>query len=317
MFLHLFLLTAFASNRSNHLINDHFIHGSKNGWPRSKQNFRSASGFEYIKSRKKSVIQLSSQDKYGHSLHAFSKKYHKSNSLLHEHIKHKTYHGAKIFRRPKNRLINPISKMMSSNEENAPTSMEVNPVTIAKTTIPSGCVFNITNHIYSIDSSLASLSGKGLLERINGWLPDDEKFTSADQIHTSTRFNVLSHGNQTDPVFDYGNNAALTSFGYQLDEFVQITSKYSASIQEGFREEREKLMQDIRNFGWGIARNQIRITKQGDLFQIDKIIVWNIYDDTGIRTGQAALFDNEVVKPFLLDDNNDYTRPSHEVGQQI
>jgi len=169
--------------------------------------------------------------------------------------------------------------------------------------IPPGRVSNISKHMKRLDASLKSLSGKGLFERINELQQADN--ITINEIDQSERFNVLSHRNQTDPIYDYGNRAALKTFGYTEIEFYALPSRYSAPEIKGIREERESLMAEFRRLGYSMLKNAVRINKDGKMVQIEWVVIWNVYDEeTGIRTGQAALFDNEVVKPYTPNEDD-------------
>ena len=194
--------------------------------------------------------------------------------------------------------------------------------------IPKGRVKSIPKHMERLDRSLQSLSGKGLFERIDeiraqSQTKEEQTLQSpitVDEIDSSTRFNVLSHGNQSDPIYDYGNSAALATFGYTEEEFVALPSKYSASEIKGFRQEREEFLEELRQYGYGTLRNAVRVNKEGEMVKIENVLLWNVYDEeSGVRTGQAALFDNEVVEPYNpdadVDSNSDEARiQSVELG---
>lgn len=80
--------------------------------------------------------------------------------------------------------------------------------------LPQGCVSNITQWLIWSDKSLQNLSedGKGgIYDRINAILQQEngdyneevQRIANPQQIHNSNRFAILSHGNQTDPVYNY------------------------------------------------------------------------------------------------------------------
>lgn len=99
-------------------------------------------------------------------------------------------------------------------------------------------------------------------------------------------FAVLSHGTQADPIFNYGNKTALDLFEMEWDDFVQLPSRFSAEEQN--REERERLLAQVNEFGFIDDYKGVRISSTGKRFMVEDAIVWNLIDDAGIYRGQAA-----------------------------
>ena len=101
-------------------------------------------------------------------------------------------------------------------------------------------------------------------------------------------FVLLSHDIQSDPIFNYANNAGLTLFEYTWQEFIGIPSRLSAEALN--REERQKLLAMVNEHKYIDQYSGVRISKTGKRFLIKNAIVWNVYDNAGAYYGQAAMF---------------------------
>ncbi|MBI5616705.1 MAG: MEKHLA domain-containing protein [Gammaproteobacteria bacterium] len=101
-------------------------------------------------------------------------------------------------------------------------------------------------------------------------------------------FVLLSHGVETDPVFNYANRAALTLFQYTWDEIIAIPSRESA--EPANQAARAALMQRVTTQGFVDDYSGIRIAKSGARFRIERATVWNVTDAAGVYRGQAATF---------------------------
>lgn len=99
---------------------------------------------------------------------------------------------------------------------------------------------------------------------------------------------VVSHGTQTDPILNYGNQTALDLWQMNWAEFTQTPSRYTAQPDE--REQRAILLQQAKTQGWIDNYTGIRIAKTGKRFWIRKVILWTVLDEAGDRCGQAATF---------------------------
>jgi hypothetical protein len=100
---------------------------------------------------------------------------------------------------------------------------------------------------------------------------------------------IVAHDAADDPTFFFGNRAALIAFEMDFAGFTGLRSRLSA--EPGLRAEREALL--ARVSATGIIRDYagIRISATGRRFRIDRAVVWNLIDETGIRQGQAAMFE--------------------------
>ncbi|OTG92866.1 MEKHLA domain-containing protein [Acinetobacter sp. ANC 3832] len=101
-------------------------------------------------------------------------------------------------------------------------------------------------------------------------------------------YHLLAHKHDVEPTFIYANQQAIKTFGYTLDEFLNLKSKLSAS--EIDRAERSRLLNIVQENGIAMNYKGPRVKKNGDLFMIQNGIVWKIFDDQNQEIGHAALF---------------------------
>ena len=101
-------------------------------------------------------------------------------------------------------------------------------------------------------------------------------------------FVVLSHDAQSDPIFNYGNNAAQTLFEMDWATLTALPSRFSAEPMH--REERQQLLNEVTNKGYSASYRGIRISASGRRFYIDSARIWSLRDSSGEHIGQAAMF---------------------------
>ncbi|WP_332908427.1 MEKHLA domain-containing protein [Paenibacillus roseus] len=99
---------------------------------------------------------------------------------------------------------------------------------------------------------------------------------------------ILSHGIETDPVLNYGNQAAMSLWEMDWEQFTSTPSRLTAEPME--REERTRFLAQVTEHGYVSDYTGIRISSTGRRFYIKKATVWNLFDDTGVYRGQAAAF---------------------------
>jgi hypothetical protein len=101
-------------------------------------------------------------------------------------------------------------------------------------------------------------------------------------------FVVLSHGTQADPILNYGNKAALGLWELTWEEFTKMPSRLTAEPVN--REDRVRLLEQVRQNGFIDTYSGVRITGRGRRFLIERGTVWNIMDENNKYVGQAATF---------------------------
>jgi hypothetical protein len=119
-------------------------------------------------------------------------------------------------------------------------------------------------------------------------LPDDKTspIEIAQQLFEAD-FIVASHGTQSDPILNYGNQKALDIWELTWEEFITIPSRKTAEEVE--QKERDRLLAETTEKGFSYF-SCIRITSTGKRFQINNGIVWKVIDDHKIYQGKAAVF---------------------------
>jgi hypothetical protein len=99
---------------------------------------------------------------------------------------------------------------------------------------------------------------------------------------------ILAHDIQTDPVFFFGNRAAIACFETDLDALLAMPSRLSAEAP--LREERQALLDRVARHGFIDDYAGVRISAKGRRFRIERAVVWTVTDDGGERIGQTASF---------------------------
>jgi hypothetical protein len=102
-------------------------------------------------------------------------------------------------------------------------------------------------------------------------------------------FVLVSHGNEADPVLNYGNRTALGLWEMTWEELTATPSRFTAEAPN--REERARLLDAVTRNGFISDYSGIRISKSGRRFRIARATVWNLLDLAGNHCGQAAMFD--------------------------
>lgn len=205
------------------------------------------------------------------------------------------YHRIGTYRQG-GRLVHNLSWMTSSSST---PNDETQTSAISNTTIPPGRVEDRDEWIELASSSLEQLTGESLYKKMN--LFDDE--ATPESIHNHEGLAVLSHGVQDDPLYNYFNKGALSAFGFPEETVYGMTSKHCAP--DYIRKKRQQLVDATVSENVKYLQDQIRQRNTGELFLIPLIILWNVYDHTGVRIGQTALFDLDETEPYEGPDDED------------
>lgn len=99
---------------------------------------------------------------------------------------------------------------------------------------------------------------------------------------------VVAHGTEPDPLFFFGNRAALAAFETDVGRFVGMPSRLSAEAP--LRGERQLLLDRVSRDGFIDDYAGVRISATGRRFRIEGAVVWNLVDGEGVPRGQAATF---------------------------
>ena len=138
----------------------------------------------------------------------------------------------------------------------------------------------LESHCRLLLDSYQGLLGKPLLN-VNPQLSIREQLDAAE-------FVLLSHGKDSDPLFNYGNRQALQLFELRWDELLQMPSRLSAEAIN--QQQRARLLAEVSAKGFIENYNGVRISKTGKRFEIHNAVVWNLYDQQHSFYGQAACF---------------------------
>lgn len=139
----------------------------------------------------------------------------------------------------------------------------------------------LPDHVALLLASFRRLLGRPLLDEGRDPVATARALYEAD-------FVVVSHGTESDPVFNYANRCAQRRFELDWQRFVQLPSRLS--VEAGAQEAREALMAKVRESGFIEGYAGTRISASGTRFPIANAIIWNLYDEAGTYRGQAATF---------------------------
>ena len=140
----------------------------------------------------------------------------------------------------------------------------------------------MNSQIQLISNSFARFVGIDLLPLIS-------EETNLERAFKQTSAVILSHGIEPDPLFNYGNPAALKLFELEWNDFVKLPSRYSAEPLE--RESRQNMLDSVNRHGFIDDYRGIRVSSTGKRFRIDSAYVWSLVNASGDNCGQAAMFD--------------------------
>ncbi|WP_193195456.1 MEKHLA domain-containing protein [Nostoc sp. MG11] len=140
----------------------------------------------------------------------------------------------------------------------------------------------IIRHSQRLMSSFQHLIGDSLLN-INASSPQEKA-----QALFEAPFVLVSHGIESDPIFNYGNRKALELWELSWEEFIRMPSRKSA--EEVVQEERDRLLAEAATKGFISNYSGIRISGNGKRFYIEDTILWNVLDKQNHYCGQAAFF---------------------------
>lgn len=99
-------------------------------------------------------------------------------------------------------------------------------------------------------------------------------------------FVVLSHGAESDPIFNYGNQMALDLWEITWEDLTKTPSRLTAeSLQQ---EERAQMLAQVSRQGFIKNYQGVRISRTGKRFLLKNATVWNLVDEDGKYCGQGA-----------------------------
>jgi MEKHLA domain len=104
----------------------------------------------------------------------------------------------------------------------------------------------------------------------------------------NANFVIVSHNTELDPIFNYGNQAALDLWEFDWQQFTALPSRLSAEPLAQIH--RDRLLLEVKNQGYIANYRSVRITRTGKRFWVENATIWNVTDDQGNGIGQAATF---------------------------
>jgi len=124
-------------------------------------------------------------------------------------------------------------------------------------------------------------TGRDLLDRSGSIEEQAEALFAAPCV-------VVSHGTETDPILNYGNQAALDLWEMSWAQLVGMPSRRTAEPIDQL--ERARMLQLVEQQGYYDRYRGVRISSAGRRFLVEEALVWNVIDEQGQRIGQAATF---------------------------
>jgi hypothetical protein len=155
---------------------------------------------------------------------------------------------------------------------------------------------DMISHVSLLDRSLKHLTGRGVYERM-GVQPSSPKGIY-NTVCLNERFVLISHGTEANPIYNFGNVAALQAFVRSWDNLM-IPSAESVVLRSQDETLRNELMQKVTDNGFVEGASGIRVRGDGKFIKLVDAVVWNCYDnDNSTYIGQAAFFDRKLC-PIL------------------
>ncbi len=145
----------------------------------------------------------------------------------------------------------------------------------------------VPDRLRAPDAASAITAIAASYERLLGKPLVDPGADNAQALWSAPRV-ILAHGSQPDPVFYFGNRAALICFETDLDSLLAMPSRLSAEAP--LRDERQALLDRVAEHGFIDDYSGVRISAKGRRFRIEQAVVWTVSDEAGERIGQAAMF---------------------------
>ena len=96
---------------------------------------------------------------------------------------------------------------------------------------------------------------------------------------------IASH--DTNGFFNYLNKAALSLFKVTKDQVIGRSTTMTAPKSE--QKQRNELLNQVNSHGFIDNYKGIRVTSDGELFQIEDATIWNVVDKNSHKMGQAVI----------------------------
>ncbi|WP_031238821.1 MEKHLA domain-containing protein [Asticcacaulis sp. AC466] len=99
---------------------------------------------------------------------------------------------------------------------------------------------------------------------------------------------IVSHGIEADPIFRYANAQALELWEMDWAAFTRLPSRLSAEGTPDIQSDRDALLRAALETGGIDYYAGVRVSANGQRFEIRNTVLWNVVDTEGVRHGQAA-----------------------------
>ena len=134
---------------------------------------------------------------------------------------------------------------------------------------------------------------------------DTSQLLKLAKLCAQTNLSIASHDflrSDEEAIYNYGNIAFLTNFGYDWDEFVELPSSKCVATQEDVKK-RQKLLDARLSNKVGSSNNDndtaddtddaqydnlIRVRKDGTQIVLKGVHLWNVYDITLQQQGDGS-----------------------------
>jgi len=119
-------------------------------------------------------------------------------------------------------------------------------------------------------------------------IPRGSSLAETSRLLYEAPFVVVAHGVEDDPILNYANSTAVTLWETDLETLLSMPSRKTAEPMH--RDERANMLRQTKEQGYIEDYRGVRISAAGKRFRIERAIVWNLVDATGLHAGQAATF---------------------------
>ncbi len=140
---------------------------------------------------------------------------------------------------------------------------------------------DLLNHVELLCSSYRRFTGRSLIE-------DGESQRDAFTAVWDAPYVIASHDTRLDPIFNFGNLAALALFEMTWEQFKSLPSRKSA--EPVLQSERTRLLDRVNRDGFIDDYSGVRISATGRRFLIRDATVWTVLDARNQSHGQAVVF---------------------------
>jgi len=150
---------------------------------------------------------------------------------------------------------------------------------------------NVTSAIWAHPSVIAW--SQRLLDSFRHWTGRD-LFVRSGSMEEQAKalfaapFVVVSHGTESDPILNYGNQAALDLWEMAWERLTRMPSCQTAEPVN--QQERARMLRQVEEQGYYDRYRGVRISATGRRFLVEEAVVWTVMDEQGRRIGQAATF---------------------------